>query len=643
MPSSSKSTHMFSSVSPSVNVAAKGGKCVNSCNSVLIDSNESVQTLTDNKPSQFDLWHNRLSHLSENIVKVVLSKCNLSNVNKNPFSICKSCCFGKIHKLPFPSSTTIYTKPLELVHSDLWGPSPVLSSSGYRYYIHFVDAFSRFTWLYLLRNKSEAFQTFLNFKTLAENQLGCSIKALQTDWGGEFRTFTDFVQTNGIVHRNSCPHTHEQNGVAERKHRHIVEKGLTLLAQASMPFKFWDEAFRSSVFLINRLPTPLLGYKTPLETLFNTQPVYSQLKVFGCTCYPNIRPYNNQKFHYRSTPCTFLGYSLNHKGYKCLDSNGKIFISRDVIFDEFNFPFANKNSCIPIDSPVSSPIYTSLEVLNPYNQFTQSDLCQGERNTNEPSVTTSVPNHFECVQDADAGSQAEPPVRQHHSMITRSKNGIYKPKVFMATREPSSVTEALQSAHWKQAMTDEFLALQRNKTWDLVILPEGRKPVGCKWVFKVKENPDGSINKYKARLVAKGFHQTVGFDFNETFSPVVKPTTIRIILTLALSKGWLVRQLDVNNAFLNGDLQEEVFMVQPEGFEDPQHPSFVCRLNKSLYGLKQAPRAWFDKLQQSLVSFGFASAKSDQSLFIQLNSQWSIFVLVYVDDILITGSSESAI
>lgn len=136
-------------------------------------------------------------------------------------------------------------------------------------------------------------------------------------------------------------------------------------------------------------------------------------------------------------------------------------------------------------------------------------------------------------------------------------------------------------------------------------------------MFKVKENPDGTINKYKVRLVAKGFHQVAGFNFTETFSPVIKPTTIRVILTLALTKGWSVKQLDVNSAFLNGTLKEEVYMEQPLGFLDPQQPTLVCKLHKALYGLKQAHRAWFDKLYSALVSFGFVSARSDQSFFYQ--------------------------
>ena len=141
-------------------------------------------------------------------------------------------------------------------------------------------------------------------------------------------------------------------------------------------------------------------------------------------------------------------------------------------------------------------------------------------------------------------------------MITRSKNDIFKPKVYLISTISTSIPKALQLSHWKQAMTDEYLALLWNDTWNLVPPPTDRKLISCKWVFKVKENLDGTINKYKAFLVAKGFHQIVGFDFNETFSPVVKPTTIRIVLTIALNLQWKVWQLDVNNAFLNGDLHE---------------------------------------------------------------------------------------
>lgn len=191
---------------------------------------------------------------------------------------------------------------------------------------------------------------------------------------------------------------------------------------------------------------------------------------------------------------------------------------------------------------------------------------------------------------------------------------------------------------WHKAMEEEYNDLLKNQTWSLVPLPPNRTSIGCKWVFRTKENPDGSINKYKARLVAKGFHQQPGFDYTETFSPVVKPVTIRVILTLALTHGWQLKQIDVNNAFLNGFLQEEVYMDQPPGFQSADK-SPVCRLHKALYGLKQAPRAWFERLHSALLYLKFRPSKCDPSLFIYTQDGAVVYLLVYVDDIILTGNS----
>ena len=233
-------------------------------------------------------------------------------------------------------------------------------------------------------------------------------------------------------------------------------------------------------------------------------------------------------------------------------------------------------------------------------------------------------------------------------MITRSKAGIHKPKIYMTTIEPycpTNIAEALNHPDWKHAATEEYNALISFGTWDLVPCPTNRKIVGCKWIFKNKTNAEGAPVKQKARLVAKGFSQEAGADYTDTFSPVVKASTIRILLTLAVSNKWKVTQLDFNNAFLNGDLMEEVFMQQPPGFEktnpDPQGPMLVCKLKKALYGLKQAPRAWFLKLKCALCSLGFSQAKSDVCMFIRLVSNNVVYLLVYVDDLIITGSNNS--
>nr|KYP32605.1 Retrovirus-related Pol polyprotein from transposon TNT 1-94 [Cajanus cajan] len=188
--------------------------------------------------SRFTLWHSRLGHPSPKILKVALRNSHIPCNNFPDSVLCESCCMGKAHQLPFINSNSEYHTPLQLVFSDIWGPSPVATSTGARYYIVFLDAFSKYSWIYLLNSKSEAFTAFQQFKSSAELQLNTKIKAIQTDNAKEFIKLSKYLNENGIQHRLTCPHTHEQNGSPERKHRHITETGLTLLANASLPLCF---------------------------------------------------------------------------------------------------------------------------------------------------------------------------------------------------------------------------------------------------------------------------------------------------------------------------------------------------------------------------------------------------------------------
>jgi len=231
-------------------------------------------------------------------------------------------------------------------------------------------------------------------------------------------------------------------------------------------------------------------------------------------------------------------------------------------------------------------------------------------------------------------------------MKTRAKSGFVQPKrypsLLLTHCEPKNVKQALSDSNWHASMRDEFDALQKNHTWDLFPLPPNRSVIGCKLVFRVKENADGTLNRFKARLVAMGFHQLQGFDFNETFSPVIKPFTIRIILCLGITYKWTIQQLDVNNAFLNGTLDEEVYMQQPQGFESSD-PSLVCKHNKALYGLKHAPRQWFERLKATLLNLGFTDSKCDPSLFTYAKNKQIVYLFVYVDDIIVTSSSSDLV
>jgi len=232
-------------------------------------------------------------------------------------------------------------------------------------------------------------------------------------------------------------------------------------------------------------------------------------------------------------------------------------------------------------------------------------------------------------------------------MVTRAQVGVRMPNPKYAhvatttvlSAPPMSVRAALRDPDWKAAMQAEFDALQSNGTWTLVPRPANANIITGKWLFKNKLQPDGSLERRKARWVVRGFSQRPGVDFHQTFSPVIKPATVRTVLHLAATRRWAVHQLDVKNAFLHGDLAERVYCYQPAGFVDKDHPDHVCQLVKSLYGLKQAPRAWFLRLGGQLLRMGFTASRSDSSLFIYQRGHDVAYLLVYVDDIILTASS----
>jgi histone deacetylase 1/2 len=221
-------------------------------------------------------------------------------------------------------------------------------------------------------------------------------------------------------------------------------------------------------------------------------------------------------------------------------------------------------------------------------------------------------------------------------------DGTIRYSLFSSTGEPHTVEEAINDPRWKEAMQTEYDALIKNKTWHLIPPQKGINVIGSKWVYKIKRKADGSLDRYKARLVAKGFKQRYGLDYEDTFSPVVKAATIRTVLSIVVSRGWSLRQLDVHNAFLHGILEEEVYMQQPQGFVERGKENYICKLDKALYGLKQARRAWYSRLSTKLVNLRFKPSKADMSLFIFNRGGITMYVLVYVDDIIVTSSTDQA-
>ena len=598
--------------------------------------NKTAYAAHSDPSANWNLWHSRLGHPSAKVLTTVfpsLSSCNSLQFQSTKFH-CKHCLAGKMHQLSFPVSNKQVTAPFALVHSDLWGPAPVQSSAGFKYYVVFVDEFTKFTWVYLLKHKSDTFQVFSEFHAMVQTQFSLPIQVLRTDCGGEFTSnkFQQFCASKGLIHQVSCPHTPQQNGVAERKHRHLIQCALALLSESNLPMSSWHYAVSTAAHVINRLPTPNLSSKSPWEVLFHTPPDLTHLRAFGCQCFPLLTPYTTHKLYPKTTPCVFLGYPNNSKGYLCFDPIAhRLYTSRHVLFNENIFPglkHASEATVTAADSHISSnlsldfwfntllsshlcshtslphdttpaipsaihsphtstepiptlpiPEFTSLSnrssMLSPPlpNSFSQSFTAAPDTlllPTSTPHITSDTtlsssphiasspsPNTSSAPIVSNPPSHIPIPPSTHH-MQTRSKNGIFKPKlgytakVDYSTTEPTSYSIASKHPQWCTAMDEEFQALHKQGTWSLVSLPPNKNVVGCKWVYKLKYNSDETIARYKSRLVAKGFHQQYGVDFDETVSPVIKPPTVRLILSLAVSLNWPLRQLDVKNAFLHG-------------------------------------------------------------------------------------------
>uniref|UniRef100_A0A2N9G3P5 Integrase catalytic domain-containing protein n=1 Tax=Fagus sylvatica TaxID=28930 RepID=A0A2N9G3P5_FAGSY len=455
------------------------------------------------------------------------------------------------------------------------------------------------------------------------------------------KSFLSILDSNGTLPHYSCPYTSQQNGRAERKLRHILDVVRTLLISASIPERFWGEAALTAVYTINRIPSPTTHKKSPFELLYDKIPDYSSLRVFGCVCFVSLPSHERNKLEPRSRLCCFLGYGISQKGFRCYDPiSRRLRISRHVEFWEHqtfssrqHFPFIS-SSMTPIFSDTSIDLYP-----DPVR-----DSTQPPSSSDVPSLVLS-PAAGSPDSDPASSAPSESPTDIRRSTRVRappSHLSDYHCYFALATlHEPHTYREASTNPLWQQAMDDELDALHKTHTWDMTTLPPGKSAVGCKWVYKIKTRADGSVERYKARLVARGFTQEYGIDYEETFAPVARLTSVRSLLAVAAVRHWPLFQMDVKNAFLNGDLLEEVYMQPPPGYPDSQNQ--VCRLRRALYGLKQAPRAWFAKFSSVVAQQGFTPSSYDSALFIRHTSTGITLILLYVDDMIITGDDIAGI
>ena len=647
----------------------------------------------------YETWHRRLGHPSSKPMSYLYVNGNKVVVPDHP-SICDICCRAKQTRSSFPISNSCAKDKFDLIHCDIWGPYRKSTISGATYFLTIVDDFSRAVWVYLLLDKGEASLLLRQFCAMVKTQFEKSVKMIRSDNGLEFTStsMTSFYGQHGIIQQTSLVDAPQQNGCVERKHRHVLEVARALLFQASLPIEFWGECVLTAAHLINRTPTPLLNGLTPHDKLFSTPPNFTHLRVFGCLCYAHYKDRSKDKFSPRSRRCVFLGYPHGKKGWKVMDlESKKMIISRDVKFDENTFPFAtsqSQSSSTPFPTIIGSDwSWTSLACDNvtPFHELGGASVTpphtRSSTDTETPLSPVSAPSPMP-LSDTDAvhrdslmtasdiaapslgrGHRVRKPPSHLHDYVCHTvqvhppssrpsigSSGTRFPLANYVTYqhfssshskflgaitagvEPHSFNEAMQDPHWRQAMQTEIEALERNGTWTITDLPPGKKPIGCKWVYKLKYKSDGTIERHKARLVVRGDTQVEGLDFDETFAPVAKLVSVRLFLTVAVIKGWELHQLDINNAFLHGDLHEEVYMRFPPGFST-SHPNKVCRLQKSLYGLRQSPRNWFAKLTAALRRYGFIQSHADHTLFTYRKADIFLSVLVYVDDLIVAGNN----
>lgn len=320
-----------------------------------------------------NLWHRRLGHPSTSPLQILSQTTPEISFDFNKF--CDVCHLAKQSRLPFSSSGIFTRKPFDLIHCDIWGPHKIYSYSGARYFLTIVDDFSRYTWIHLMRHKSETQSLIKNFFAWVKTQHNCSIKNLRSDNGQEFLSLEPFFNDHGTNFHRSCVYTPQQNGVVERKHRHLLNVARALRFQANLPLKFWGEHVKTAFYIINRLPTPLLSNHTPYERLHKTIPSYSHLRVYGCLCFAtNLQP--THKFDARSRRCVFLGYPSGQKGYLVYDLEDRKFLtSRDVVFHETIFPYSTIHNDEHDDTPtLPKPVNMDMDttVTTPLTQTDHS-------------------------------------------------------------------------------------------------------------------------------------------------------------------------------------------------------------------------------------------------------------------------------
>lgn len=606
---------------------------------VYCKSNEMGSALVSGKVAKNAmLWHRRYGHvgcdsLQQLVKKDMITGLKLAEFDKDTI-LCEPCLSGKIAKLPFNiNEKRRSSRPLELIHSDVCGQINPPTWDGKRFFVSFIDDYSHFAMIFLISSKDEVLECFRDYEALVTAHLGTRISRFRTDNGGEYmnNAMRAFCREKGIAMEMTVPYTPQQNGVSERMNRTLMERARAILAESGFDKEMWGEAVYTATYITNRCPTSAVYFdKTPYELWTGRRPDVDKLRVFGSTAYMHIPRELRTKIDSKSRKLYMVGYTVN--GYRLWDSDQrKVVMARDVVFDESLMFSAKQETREETSKHV---------ILDTYQPAIQKN--------------TPVPEVEEEQEVSENGSEEEQNVSEQDPVVRRSERMRKEPAWYdcyelscglalcaesFVENLPGTVMELKKRSDWpkwQEAIADEMDSLIRNKTWTLSVPPAGKNVVDSKWVFKIKRGVDGGVCRYKARLVARGFSQRKGFDYEDTYSPVARLTTLRTLLAVANFEDMHLHQLDVKTAFLNGTLDQDIFMRLPDEFAVG---NLVAKLHKSLYGLKQASRAWNERFHKFIVNLGFQRSDADNCLYYASMDSEVVYLIIYVDDILLASGS----
>ncbi len=603
--------------------------------------------------------HLRLGHASEGklheLARTGYLPHEISNQNLEP---CFGCMMGRQTRHTIPNETMSSAKePLDLVVTDVCGKMPVPAWGSAWYFGTIIDVYSRKAWVFPISEKGQMCQVFRLWLAEQQCQRNRTPKTVRSDNGGEYCSdeFKALLKEKGIKHELTVPRTPQQNGLAERFNRSIMEKVRSMMHGQRLPLTLWAHALAYATHVYNNLPSRGIENQIPEELWTGLKTDHSRFHEFGAKAFVQIPAERRGKLSPNSRKCIFIGIACNTKdGYLFLDPDTlNVFVSRDVIFSQ---PTAAENGTeIGINETTheqtayhTPQTLTSniegTEIIESTEREDQAEQStpngdQADSSSEEPAVPndTNTENEEQINLPPEGVRRSTRGNRAHYNYKTLATSGLYAMKTKDVPDNYEAAIHGLDKPQWTNAMQSEYESLLANDTWELIPKPENKNITTCKWVYRIKDDPNSDTQKYKARLVARGFSQKLGEDYTQTFAPVISFDSLRIVLGIAAARGWPIHQMDVANAYLNSPLTEDVFMKQPIGFEvkHPDGRELVCKLKRALYGLKQGGRAWYKRLTEGLKEAGFVQLKAEQSIYIG----HKCIVAAYVDDLVIAGES----